>query len=269
MISKTWTRMPGVVALAALLAPGVGVGQEPESPPPGERRLGPGMVLDEDGGRRPPTPADALGALRGDPDVALPVGVQRFEPAIAVLRQEYESRPAVELDALANGLADLILASDPEHGTEEDYLQRDAFRALNSAARGGRGTPHAGSFDALVRVYETVAAEALAGGGTDPVAELERRRSGGSSRLWSALTRIFQADEIGRGADYLLALITANEPPDPHRDNWYEFPHSLWCDAAKIVRDGGGLPPERNPRRAELPDSALDDDTFYLLCERH
>ena len=87
-------------------------------------------------------------------------------------------------------------------------------------------------------------------------------------RLSSALRSIFNADRTGRGADYLLAVIAANEPPDPHRDNWYEFPHSLWCTAAGIVR-ARGLPPEENPRRAELPDSALDDETFYLLCERH
>ena len=268
MILKTWTRMPGVVALAALLAPGVGVGQEPESPPPGERRLGPGMVLDEDGGRRPPTPADALGALRGDPDVALPVGVQRFDPAIAVLRQEYESRPAVELNALANELADLILASDdPEDGTDQYYLERDAFRVLRSAIDGGRGTPHPGSFDALVRVYETSVAEALADGGTDPVVELRRRRPGGYLRLSWALRSIFSADPVGRGADYVLAVVAASEPPT--LDDWRTGWQSLWCMAADIVRFGAGAPPEENPRRAELPDNALDDEMFYQLCKRH
>ena len=203
--------------------------------------------------------------------MALPTSAQRFEPAVAVLRQEYESRPAAELDALANAVADLILASDPEHGTEEHSLQSDAFTLLDAAASGGgRGAPHPGSFDALVRVYETVVAEALAGGGTDPVAELMRRRpGGGASRLWWALASIFTADRAGRGGDHLLAVIAANEPPDPHRDNWYEFPHSLWCTAANIVRSGVGAPPGENPRRAELPDDALDDETFYLLCQRH
>ena len=125
MTPRRWTWMPGVVALAALLAPDGGAGQEPETRPPWRNQLG--MVLDGDGGRRPPTPAEALGALRGDPGVALPTGAQRFYPAVAVLRQEYESRPAAELDELANGVADLILASDdPEYGTEEYYLEDDA-----------------------------------------------------------------------------------------------------------------------------------------------
>ena len=95
------------------------------------------------------------------------------------------------------------------------------------------------------------------------------RRPGASSRLRRALAIIFQSDRAGRGGDYLLAIIAANEPPDPHRDNWYEFPHSLWCDAADIVRFGVGAPPEENPRRAELPDGALDDERFYQLCNRH
>ena len=266
MTPRTWTKMLWAAALAVLLAPGGGLGQEREDGPPGERRPGPGMVLDEDGGLRVPTPADALGALRGDPDVPLPTWVQRFEPALAVLRQEYESRSAAELDGLANALADLILASDPEDMTEEYYVQRDAFRVLSTAARGGRGPAHPGSFDALVRVYETMVAETLAGGGTDPVAELARHRPGGYSRLSSALRSIYRVDEAGRGADYLLAVVAASEPPK--LEDWPAFPYSLWCTAASILR-GTGLPPERNPRRAELPDTALDDDMFYQLCRRH
>ena len=258
---------PGAIVLLWLLVPASIFGQEREDRPPGEQRPGPGMVLDEDGGWRVPTPADALGALRGDPDVALPTWVQRFEPALAVLRQEYESRTVAELDGLANALADLILASDPDDMTEESYVQWDAFRVLTSAAAGGRGPPHPGSFDALVRVYETIAAEALASGGTDPVAELAGRRPGGSRRLFSALTHIFQADRAGRGADYLLAVVEASEPP--RLEDWPAFPHSLWCDAASLVRSGAGAPPEENPRRGELPDTALDDEVFYQLCRRH
>ena len=267
MISKTWTGMPGVVALAALLTPGGTMAQEPEYRPSGQ--LGPGMVLDEDGGWRPPSLADALGALRGDPDVVLPVGVKRFDPARVVLRQEYGPRPAAELDELANALADRILAyENPEDMTDEYHIQSDIFRTLAAAASGGRFTPHPGSFDALVRIYETLVGRALSGGGTDPVEELERRSGpSGDARLWSALSRIFQADEAGRGADYVLAVLAASEPPK--LEDWRGLPSSLWCAAAKIVRDGGGLPPEENPRRAELPDSALDDEMFYQLCRRH
>ena len=265
--------MLGAAALAAALAPGGGWGQEPETRPPLEGwtgpRRGPGMVLDEKGGWRPPTPADALAVFRGEPGVRLPIGWDRGDPALAVLRQEYEFRPAAELDALANALADLILASDsePEHMSDEYYLQRDAFKTLRWAVWSGRGTPHPGSFDALVRVYETLAARALAGGGTDPIVELRRERPGGLLRVSSALWSIFSADMRGRGADYLLAIVAAAEPPNP--EDWPNQWQTLWCDAAHIVRLGTGLPPEENPRRAELPDLALDDEMFYQLCNRH
>ena len=266
MISKTWTGMPGVVALAALLAPGGTTAQEPEYRPSGP--LGPGMVLDEDGGWRPPSLADALGALRGDPDVVLPVGVKRFDPARVVLRQEYGPRPAAELDELANALADRILAyENPEDMTDEYHIQSDIFRTLAAAASGGRFTPHPGSFDALVRIYETLVGRALSGGGTDPVEELERRSGpSGDAQLRRALRSIFNADRSGQGADYVLAVLAASEPPI--RDVWGRRPASLWCEAASIVR-ARGLPPEENPRRAELPDSALDDDMFYQLCGYH
>ena len=146
-------------------------------------------------------------------------------------------------------------------------MKTTRFSVLRRAASGGgRGSPHPGSFNALVRIYEAVAAEALAGGGTDPVAELERRRPGGSSRLSWALRSIFTADRVGRGADYLLAIVAASEPPK--LEDWRTGWQSLWCDAVGIAR-ARGLPHEENPRRAELPDGALDDEMFYQLCKRH
>lgn len=72
---------PRVVALAALLVPGVGWDRSRRRSP-GERRLGPGMVLDGDGGWRPPTPTDTLGALRGDPAwLMYPGSLMRFTVA--------------------------------------------------------------------------------------------------------------------------------------------------------------------------------------------
>ncbi|WP_420442073.1 hypothetical protein [Candidatus Palauibacter sp.] len=269
MKTRTWTRMLGAAALAVLLAPGGGLGQEREDRPPSVAGYVKGMVLDGAGGWRAPTPADALRALRGDPDVLPHLDGDLGSTALTVLRQELESRPAAELDALANTLADLILASEDSDIVSEEYgFQRNIFSVLAYAARAdGRGTPHPGSFDALVRVYETIAAEALAGGGTDPVAEIARRRPGDSWRVRGALRSIFRADRAGRGADYLLAVVAASEPPK--LKDWPAFPHSLWCDAADIIRAGAGAPPEENPRRADLPDSVLDDEMFYQLCRRH
>ena len=270
MTWRTWTRMPGAAALAALLAAGAVAGQEPETGRPWEGRMGGGLVLDEDGGWRPPTPADALGILRRDPNAPrIGAGVRRDGPAMAVLRQEYEYRPAAELDGLANAMADLLLSLEsPEHMTEEYRLQGDILGTLAAAARGGDHTPHPGSFDALVRIYETIVAEALASGGTDPVEELVRRsgRGRGTLRLRRALRSIFNADRAGRGADYLLAVIAASDPPTG--DRWPRLPASLWCEAANIVRSSWS-PPQENPRRADLPDLALDDEWFYQRCGYH
>ena len=177
MTTRTWTGMLGAAALAALLAPGGTTAQEPEYRPSG-RQLGPGMVLDEDGGWRPPTPADALRALR-DPSILVP-GVQRLDPAEVVLQQEYGPHPAAELDALANALADRILASEnPEDMTDEYRIQRDIFSTLATAARGGRFTPHPGSFDALVRPRGPGAVRRRdgPGGGTRTPERAERGRA--------------------------------------------------------------------------------------------
>ena len=261
----------GALILAALAAPGEGVAQDRERP----RVAGPGLVLDEGGEPRTPTPADALRAfwrpeMLPHPGEGLrrPHGARR-EPALAVLGQVYGRHPAVELDALANALADSILALDvPEDMSEEYYLQSDIFSTLSWAADGEEdGTPHAGSFDALVRIYETLAARALADGGADPVTEL--RRSGGPSghsQLKSALRWIFGADRTGRGADYLLAVVAASEPPDME-DVWPIRRGSLWCEAANIVRQNYGL--GDHPRKGELPPLALDDEMFYQLCVYH
>lgn len=270
----TWNMAVGALILAALLAPHGGVAQERESRLPREILLGLGPVLDEDGERRLPTPADALRAF-WQTEILPREGAElassaRTYPAIAVLRQEFERHPTVELDALANALADSILAYEaPENMTEEYRLQGDIFSTLRAAASGGGyGIPHSGSFDALVRIYETIVATALADGGTDPVEELNRRNGpGGTVQLRRALRSIFWADMEGRGADYVLAVVAASEPPDLE-DTWPIRPGSLWCEAANIVRYGDG-PTEENPRRNELPPLALDDEAFYQLCGYH
>ncbi|WP_420441995.1 hypothetical protein [Candidatus Palauibacter sp.] len=269
MKTRTWTRMLGAAALAVLLAPGGGLGQEREDRPPSVAGYVKGMVLDGAGGWRAPTPADALRALRGDPDVLPHLDGDLGSTALTVLRQELESRPAAELDALANTLADLILASEDSDIVSEEYgFQRNIFSVLAYAARAdGRGTPHPGSFDALVRIYETAVAKALADGGTDPVKELKRRRGpSGFAVLTRALRSILNADRTGRGADYVLAVVDASEPPDLE-DTWPTRPGSLWCEAAHIMRFNTGR--GDHPRKGELPALALDDEMFYQLCGYH
>ncbi len=271
---STWTGAVWGITLTAILAPSGGIAQERDPGVPQEILTGRGIVLDEDGERRLPTPTDAIRAF-WDTGILPRVGGElafgaRTYPAIAVLRQEYERHPAVELDALANALADSILASEvPEDMNNEDYDREvDIFWTLSFAANpDGGGTPHAGSFDALVRIYETVVAGALADGGTDPVEELKRRGGPfGPFRLQEALWMIFAAERTGRGADYVLAVVAASEPPDLE-DTWPTRPGSLWCEAANIIRKNYGF--GDHPRKGELPTLALDDEAFYQLCGFH
>ena len=270
---STWTGAVWGITLTAILAPSGGIAQERNPGVPQEILTGRGIVLDEDGNERWPTPTDALRAFWEPSILPHPENwAARSQPAIAVLRQEYERHPTEELDALANALADSVLAYEtPEDMTEEYDLQRDIFWTLEAAASAGGngdGTPHAASLDALVRIYETVVAKALADGRTDPVDELQRSGGpGGHWQLKSALRSIFRADMEGRGADYVLAVVAATEPPNLE-ETWPMRPGSLWCEAVDIVRFGDG-PTEENPRRGELPAAALDDEAFYQLCGYH
>ena len=180
----------------------------------------PGMLLD---GRqwRIPTDQEALQALTFERDEwDLLDGQNVHRPIASILRQAFGPRPEAELDALANDLADRILADESMQGR----VRRNAATALRAAARRGDpgwGTPHRGSVRALVRVYETLAAEALAGtGGNDPILEAARRwlPQDGWPRaryhlLTSALFDVLWSDPEGFGRDYVLDLIGRNEPP--------------------------------------------------------
>ena len=269
--SRLW-RLSILVLLAAVLAPSASTAQNERS------RLGPnGMVLDEDGGWRFPTSADALNLLREEL-----VG----RSAQSVLRQEFEFRPRSELDALADSLADILLAGDPEYGSQAYEIQRAAASALLTSATGVKwwiaalsewsedipGTPHAGAFDALVRVYETRAARALADGGTDPFKEAYKMGSGGPgpgySYLNEALSNVYWADPAGRGGDYLLSLLETAEPPEPEDYDDYLPTHGLWCQAAHMLRGDDWFAPLPGGRLSELPAIARNGESFLARCKR-
>ncbi len=222
-----------------------------------------GMVLDEDGVSRPPTPEDALSALRGDELLGSQMPEQ---PAIAVLRQVFEPRSPEELERLASDLAEIILTTNP---ADEDRIATDARMALHFAALQydeGWGTPYAGAYDQLVRVYETLVARALENGGTDPFKEmyrLDEAEPGGRPRyaqLSMVLYSIFAADPERRGADYVVALIEASEPPESGE---YNAPApTLWCRAANALYQFGD-------GRLTLMREVAGDEKFILSrCNR-
>lgn len=256
---------------AALVAPFAGTAQNKPS------RLGKanGMVADESGGQRFPTPADAMQVLREE---------WTGRSAQAVLRQEFESRPQAELDALANELADILLAGSPGSRSDDRIWMAARSALLTSAKRakwwigplerweeGTPGIPHAGSFDALVRVYETRAERALANGGTDPFQEAYREglpigAGPHFSDLAIALSDIYWADPAGEGGDYLLALLETAEPPKPHDWDNIVAIHGLWCHAAQTLRGDNWIDPLPGGRLSELPAIARDGDSFLARC---
>lgn len=285
---KTGSRiamLSGALVLAALLWPSGAEGQE-------VRLIHPdGRVRADEGGWRAATPADALRVLREDFVLREDLGVRLPSPsrvAEAVLRQVHESRPPGELDALAGALAEILEAGAAERDSEEYHLQRESLSALFAAAMRdpeAPGTPHDGSFEALVRVYETLAVRALADGGTDPFEEMYRaagRRSSTPeySQLRNTLRYIHSVRPDAEGGDYLLAVFEAAEPPEPYTHNGHVA--SVWCVAGELLRGPSSvrtLPdgrleevPEPNPkwpgRMSELPEIARDPREFLSRCNR-
>lgn len=233
------------IALAALFAADSAVAQDP----PISRRPADGMVVDGNTWRNP-TVGEVLRLLGMDKDEAYPLlyGQNVERPAIAILRQELEPRGEAELDALANTVADMILADQ----TPEGRIRSNASWVLQAAARDDvsyGGTPHAGSFDALVRIYETRAAEVLADtGGNDPFLAAERS---GTTYYGLSLYHIFRTDTVGRGRDYVLAVHRSSDPPpdncqrgggprseqDVLERPWCQYdPRSTtWCVAGRLL----------------------------------
>ena len=280
----------GTAVLTVLLAPPAGRGQErePAVRPIEERQLEAppvwGLLMDEAGGWRAPSSAEALAAMRGESNL-MGAQLDNAAPAIAVLRQRFQSYPPADLDAFANALVEILLA-DTEYPSEENDLQREAFVVLAGAFDEREdGTPYEAAFDALVRVYETRAARLLAEGGTDPFLEAHRRHPRHvGAMLGMDLSRVYRADPEGRGRDYLRTVFAASEPP-PRCQMAGDIPpnpagsqpplqkvenlcpnHSLWCEAARpFVYEPGALQPKR---RASIDlDDPPDPQEYERLCE--
>ena len=268
------TMLSGALALAALLWPFGAEGQEVWLIHPD------GRVRADDGGWRAATPADALRVLREDLGVRRPSRV-----AEAVLRQVHELRPLGELDALAGALAEILVATAAEDRNSKVY--EEAQGALFAAAMRdpeAPGMPHDGSFEAMVRVYETLAVRALADGGTDPFEEMYRaagRRSSTPeySQLRNTLRSLYSVRPDTEGGDYLLAVFEAAEPPEPYTHNGHVA--SVWCEAGHLLRppsrvrqlpDGRleevPVDPTEPGRMSELPEIARDPREFLSRCNR-
>jgi len=174
-----------------------------------KNRLG-GMVLD--GGEvRTPTPALAMKALL-EP---FRQHQRPHAPAVAVLRQRYESRSAVELDAMVEDLVRLVLGSD------RDASLRAQLALMGAGQEAGHGTRHPGAVSGLIRAYETARASEH-----------------------HAFPNLILSTVLYAGAEgYVVELLETSEQPAPcvpsgDADTANPCPNeSAWCDAAMVLHD--------------------------------
>ena len=208
----------------------------------------------------PPTAADVLQMFDGGKDLN-----RARNEAGNLLRQvkrRGESVPRIEeeIRTLIEGLVEIALAPSAPAATEA------RFALVTAAWQPGvyvdglgynddvRGVPVPGAFDALVRIYETLAARALANGGDDPFMEAawrdhEARAPDGRSTtrekrdLQASLRSVFNTDPApgGRGWEYVLALFERSKPPckegdgPPGPPDCTEGPGSVWCAAGSLL----------------------------------
>ena len=239
----TYRTIAATLAIAILSSAAPAAGQA--GPPPAR-----GMVADDGGEWRSPTVEEALHALtlehRGE---WRPLRRQSFHsPMTAILRQALGRDPAIDIDALADALADMILADRSPDGR----VGRNAAAALTAASSPAHpdygGTPHARSLDALIRVYETRAAQVLAASGGEDLF-LEALGSQGELLLSQSLSDVFRADPEGRGRDYVLGIQQRSNPPPEYcgqdrmqlsrkdRAVCRQDRDSTWCVAGGIVHN--------------------------------
>ena len=231
--------------------------------------------------REPPTVDEVLQGIAAGKDPRR-VG----HDAVRVLRQEDGPGTTEEIGAVIEALVEMALSECADRGCAG---AREAGRALTRAARrpgvyvdgsgyltaddlGGVPVPEA--FDALMRIYETLAERALAAGGDDPFMEAAWRDHEGRTPdgdyttfeqwgLYGSLQDIFDADPApgGRGWAYVLALFERSKPPcredhgPPEPPDCTVGPGSAWCAAGDllhqntITRDLSGARPWSGPNQ--------------------
>lgn len=207
-----------------------------------------------------PTAEDVMLRLASDDSA---VRRKASQHATDLLRQERGPMTAEERAVLIEALAEAVLAADI--GIQAAY--NDASGALVYAvqrpgtyvdewgyigADENPGEPVPEAFDALVRIYETRVARALASGGDDPFLEAAfrdhaRRTSTGEEttfeewQLYFALGDLFRADlgPDGRGWAYVLALFKRSKPPckdgPDEPPDCTVGPGSTWCAAGRLL----------------------------------
>ena len=191
--------------------------QAQEGHPPAQ-----GLVLDE-GVWGAPTPAVALRVLVANQDV------YSRNPAVAVLRQTFEVRSNVELQAFTDQLTALMIEGDEEAAREAALV---LLSAEDDEDPDIEGTPYPGALAAFARVYDAQADKA-------------------NNEAWNTLSWI---NWSRGGIEHIREVFNAAEvpphcfqhaPPDPEgpvEDPCQ--PRSEWCSAGLYLFDTPHVPDE-------------------------
>ena len=209
--------------------------------------------------RPPPSVGDVLQMFEGGEALN-----RAGEEASRLLRQVNGPRTEAEIRTLVEGLVEIALAPCAEDlctgpNAASNVLVYAVWRPGVYVDGLGynddvRGEPVPGAFDALVRIYETQVARALAGEGDDPFMEAawrdhEARAPDGRSttrehsQLYGSLSDVFAADPApgGRGWEFVLALFERRKPPcregdgPPGPPDCTEGPGSAWCATGDLL----------------------------------
>ena len=205
---------------------------------------GRGTVKDADGSYRLPTPEEALRALTmeiGEDERILGNYQNRRDPIVAMLRQEFEPRSRVELDALADALVEMALATDDPIGDEASWA------LISSRWPRDGGVPYAGAFEALVRIYET-RVERLVGDAEDPFKEIMIGSLDGTlpwNQVRLASGALYSLQGVEGGRDYLRELFEKSEPPPACQSALADLviempgcpppPGATWCQTGYLL----------------------------------
>lgn len=177
-----------------------------------------GMIF-KDGGFVNPTEEDALEQF---------IGKGNREPALAILTQTLDSRPASMLDALADNLVRIMLDDD------DSLVRLDARFLLEKAAHGFGGTPYTRMQQVFIDLYEASSDEKMAGRNLQSV--YASGRPDYVRNVHASAAKPEKACTI-RGVQW--SIITADgivsDEPELKEEDICPYKQNTWCMSGKIL----------------------------------
>ena len=222
------------------------------------------MLLDPDGGWREASIEEAFSLLEDGGPFEPYLGKQRSEKSLlSILRQVHRALPRGESDVVVERLVEMALDFRLPRAVRGRAHSTLRFAALQLENTNRPGLPAPGAFEALVRIYETLAAEALEGtDGDDPFIEGYMKYRAGTwpkeRDLVHVLAAVFWAEPVERGRAYVEEIYERHDPrPFPtileERRHWesavragtrpvplldlFLLKLSAWCRASRLLHD--------------------------------